>query len=42
MQDWKNWTRKHDVHFMTLRSDEPVENALSMYLAMRAGGGRGA
>jgi uncharacterized protein (DUF58 family) len=40
MQEWKTWTRKHDVHFVTLRSDEPVEAALSEYLALRAGGGR--
>lgn len=41
MKDWKTWARKHDVHFVTLRSDEPVETALSEYLALRAGG-RGA
>jgi len=41
MQGWKTWARKHDVHFITLGSDEPVETALSEYLAFRAGG-RGA
>lgn len=40
MDGWKNWARKHDVHYVTLRSDEPVENALAEYLARRAGGGR--
>jgi hypothetical protein len=41
MAGWKTWARKHDVHFVTLRSNEPVETALSEYLALRAGG-RGA
>jgi len=40
MDGWKSWTRKHDVHFVSLRSDESVETALSEYLALRAGGGR--
>ena len=42
MEEWRTWTRKHDVHFCSLRSDESVETALSKYLAVRAGGGRGA
>lgn len=42
MDGWKAWTRKHDVHFVSMRSDEPVETALSVYLNLRAGGGRGA
>ncbi|MBM4143732.1 MAG: DUF58 domain-containing protein [Lentisphaerae bacterium] len=37
MEEWKTWTRKHDVHFVTMRSDEPVETALSKYLALRTG-----
>jgi hypothetical protein len=37
MEEWRTWTRKHDVHFMTLRSDERVETALSKYLSLRAG-----
>ena len=41
MQGWKTWARKHDVHLISLRSDEPVETALSEYLALRAEG-RGA
>ncbi|MEI6210397.1 MAG: DUF58 domain-containing protein [bacterium] len=41
MEEWRTWTRKHDVHFCSLSSDEPVETALSKYLAVRAGGGRG-
>jgi uncharacterized protein (DUF58 family) len=41
MAGWKTWARKHDVHFVTLSSNEPVETALSEYLALRAGG-RGA
>jgi len=41
MEGWKSWTRKHDVHFVSLRSDEPVETALAEYLARRASGGGG-
>jgi len=41
MDGWKKWARKHDVHFITFRSDEPVESALSGYLALRTEGGRG-
>jgi|688.fasta_scaffold40233_4 uncharacterized protein (DUF58 family) len=41
MDGWKRWTRKHDVHFVSLRSDEPVETALAEYLARRASGGGG-
>lgn len=38
MEGWKSWTRKHDVHFLSIRSDESVETALSEYLTRRAGG----
>jgi hypothetical protein len=41
MDGWKTWARKHDVHFVTLGSNEPVEAALSAYLALRTEGGRG-
>ncbi len=41
MDGWKTWARKHDVHFITLRSDESVETALSEYLMLRAGRGGG-
>ena len=42
MEEWRTWTRKHDVHFCRLRSDESGETALSKYLGLRVGGGRGA
>lgn len=42
MDGWQTWTRKHDVHFVSMRSDDPVETALSEYLALRAGGRSGA
>ena len=40
MDDWKNWTRKHDVHFVTLSSDESVETAILEYMAFRTEGRR--
>jgi len=39
MEGWKAWARKHDVHFLSIRSDESAETALSEYLARRADGG---
>ena len=41
MDGWRTWARQHDVHIITLGSHEPVEAALSGYLALRAEGGRG-
>jgi len=41
MDGWREWTRRHDVHYVTLRTDESVENALATYFAVRAGRGAG-
>ncbi len=39
MAEWKQWARKQDIHFVTLRSDVPIETALATYLHLRAGQG---
>lgn len=35
LDDWRNWARKRDVHFVTLRTDESVEAALVEYMHRR-------
>jgi 2-phosphoglycerate kinase len=40
-EEWKNWARKHDVHLISLGSDQSVETILSKYLTVRASGGHG-
>ena len=41
MDGWHKWTKRHDVHFLSLRSDESIEGALATYMALRAGRGMG-
>jgi uncharacterized protein (DUF58 family) len=33
---WKTWARKQNVHFITMRSDDPLETMLAEYLIYRA------
>ncbi len=39
-EEWRAWTRKHDVHLVSMRSDESVDTALSEYLLLRSERGR--
>ena len=35
IEEWKNWATKQNIHFISVRSDEPVETMLSEYLFFR-------
>jgi len=35
MEDWRRWAKRYDIHFVTFRTDEHVEKALSEYVAFR-------
>ncbi len=37
MEEWRTWSKKFNVHFVSLRTDEALEAVLSRYLAFRAG-----
>lgn len=37
MANWRQWAKRYDVHRISVRTDEPVERALSEYLAFRSG-----
>ncbi len=37
MAEWRRWAARYDLHFVSLRSDEHVETALSEYMAFREG-----
>jgi hypothetical protein len=39
-EEWRQWCRRNDSHFVTARSDAAMEAALSEYLAFRDGIGR--
>ena len=35
IEEWRNWARKQDVHFVTFRSDESVQTMAAEYLSYR-------
>ena len=35
LEDWRGWARRHGAHFVTFRTDRPVEAVLSEYIAFR-------
>jgi uncharacterized protein (DUF58 family) len=37
MEEWRTWTRKYDIHLVSMRAEEHVETVLSNYLAQRGG-----
>jgi uncharacterized protein (DUF58 family) len=38
LASWRAFAKKHDIHFISARTDEPVETLLSAYLVARSGG----
>ncbi len=40
MDTWRQWSRHHDAHLISQRTDESVHTVLSEYLAFRGGVGR--
>jgi uncharacterized protein (DUF58 family) len=35
IEEWRNWARKQNVHFVTFRSDESVQTMVAEYLSYR-------
>ncbi len=35
VENWRSWAKKHGAHFVTFRTDEPVETAVSEYIRFR-------
>jgi len=35
LDDWRDWSKKHGAHFITFRTEEKVETAVSEYLRFR-------
>ena len=36
VDEWRSWAKKRNVHFISFRTDQPVERVLSQYVAFRS------